>query len=323
MPRRHNVKNQFEQLHHPRSFPYYLCISWQRNARTRQRVGEHSSPAGTASSETTGAGNQLFVRIACGLLIPDRGVVSPRLVSAYCAQEAGVEPPCSSICVRLRPGDHAPREGCSASPRYALAFFRALRWRAEENSNSRRALAESRSLAMDEPTNHVDAECRRQICKALAEYKGIGLLVSHDRALLDSLAKDCLCFESGHVTMRPATTPKLARRRIWSAKARRGPNRLRDPKEKRMKAEYIRRVENASRSASKRSARHVDPKDHDAKHESNSPFSLAETALRASSLRAWTPESSARAKPPSTPTMSKSATKAPCGWKRNPARAKH
>ena len=27
------------------------------------------------------------------LLIPDRGVVSPRLVSAYCAQEAGVEPP--------------------------------------------------------------------------------------------------------------------------------------------------------------------------------------------------------------------------------------
>ncbi len=32
-----------------------------------------------------------------------------------------------------------------------------------------------------------------------------------------------------------------------------------------MKAEYIRRVENASRSASKRSARHVDPKDHDAK----------------------------------------------------------
>ena len=40
-----------------------------------------------------GCGKSTFVRIACGLLIPDRGVVSPRLVSAYCAQEAGVEPP--------------------------------------------------------------------------------------------------------------------------------------------------------------------------------------------------------------------------------------
>ena len=40
-----------------------------------------------------GRGKSTFVRIACGLLIPDRGVVSPRLVSAYCAQEAGVEPP--------------------------------------------------------------------------------------------------------------------------------------------------------------------------------------------------------------------------------------
>ncbi|MDD7105878.1 MAG: ATP-binding cassette domain-containing protein [Collinsella sp.] len=213
-----------------------------------------------------GCGKSTFVRIACGLLIPDRGVVSPRLVSAYCAQEAGVEPPMlfDFAC------DFAP---ATTHLRRMLRITDDMLWRFSELSGGEQkkiqiavALWQNPDLlAMDEPTNHVDAECRRQICKALAEYKGIGLLVSHDRALLDSLANDCLCFESGHVTMRPGNYSQARSQANLERESAARAKSIARSEEKRMKAEYIRRVENASRSASKRSARHVDPKDHDAK----------------------------------------------------------
>lgn len=213
-----------------------------------------------------GCGKSTFVRIACGLLIPDRGVVSPRLVSAYCAQEAGVEPPMlfDFAC------DFAP---ATTHLRRMLRITDDMLWRFSELSGGEQkkiqiavALWQNPDLlAMDEPTNHVDAECRRQICKALAEYKGIGLLVSHDRALLDSLAKDCLCFESGHVTMRPGNYSQARSQANLERESAARAKSIARSEEKRMRAEYIRRVENASRSASKRSARHVDPKDHDAK----------------------------------------------------------
>lgn len=47
-------------------------------------------------------------------------------------------------------------------------------------------------LVMDEPTNHVDVPTREAITAALARFKGVGLLISHDRALLDALCSQCL-----------------------------------------------------------------------------------------------------------------------------------
>lgn len=39
----------------------------------------------------------------------------------------------------------------------------------------------------DEPTNHLDAEARRRIGEALRRFAGCGILVSHDRSLLEAL----------------------------------------------------------------------------------------------------------------------------------------
>lgn len=213
-----------------------------------------------------GCGKSTLARIACGLLVPDRGSVTPHLASAYCAQEAGIEPPMlfdfacdfTPVAIRLR---------------QMLRITDDMPWRFSELSGGEQkkiqvavALWQNPELlAMDEPTNHVDAGCREQICTALAGYRGIGLLVSHDRALLDSLATHCLCFESGCVTVRPGnysqarSQAELERESATRAKS------IARSEEKRMRAEYIKRVEIASRSASKRSARNVNPKDHDAK----------------------------------------------------------
>lgn len=58
-------------------------------------------------------------------------------------------------------------------------------------------------LVMDEPTNHVDTPTREAITAALAPFKGVGLLISHDRALLDALCVQCLFMAEGRLTARP------------------------------------------------------------------------------------------------------------------------
>ena len=58
-------------------------------------------------------------------------------------------------------------------------------------------------LAIDEPTNHLDREARRMLAEALRRYDGIGLLVSHDRELLDELCRQCVFVEPPVVTVRP------------------------------------------------------------------------------------------------------------------------
>src|SRR5207247_2044222 len=50
-------------------------------------------------------------------------------------------------------------------------------------------------LVLDEPTNHLDLESREALEAALEAFPGTVLLVSHDRALLDAVAKRTLAIE--------------------------------------------------------------------------------------------------------------------------------
>ncbi len=52
-------------------------------------------------------------------------------------------------------------------------------------------------LVLDEPTNHLDLESREALEAALEAFPGTLLLVSHDRALLDAVAKRTLAIEDG------------------------------------------------------------------------------------------------------------------------------
>jgi IS5 family transposase len=58
-------------------------------------------------------------------------------------------------------------------------------------------------LALYEPTNHVDSATREFLIDALGRFRGIGLLVSHDRALLDRLCTNCLMLKGGRGALRP------------------------------------------------------------------------------------------------------------------------
>jgi len=52
-------------------------------------------------------------------------------------------------------------------------------------------------LVLDEPTNHLDLDSREALEAALEAFPGTVLLVSHDRALLDAVARRTLALEDG------------------------------------------------------------------------------------------------------------------------------
>ena len=54
-------------------------------------------------------------------------------------------------------------------------------------------------LVVDEPTNHLDVESREALEAALEAFPGTVLLVSHDRAVLDAVARRTLAIEDGTV----------------------------------------------------------------------------------------------------------------------------
>jgi ATP-binding cassette subfamily F protein 3 len=68
-------------------------------------------------------------------------------------------------------------------------------------------------LALDEPTNHPELERREALEAALEAFPGTVLLVSHDRALLDSVAGRTLAIEDGRIVSYPGGWAEVVRRR--------------------------------------------------------------------------------------------------------------
>ena len=120
-------------------------------------------------------------------------------------------------------------------------------------------------LVLDEPTNHLDAHTRKAVLLALRSFSGVGILISHDRDLLDALVERCISFEGGEVRKLGAIT----RIPLSSGNARpRQPQMLRRVRGERSvvwrpSASDGRRL--PSRADGLRSRRGLDPRDHDAR----------------------------------------------------------
>lgn len=211
-----------------------------------------------------GCGKSTLVRIACGLVTPDAGEVFPRRTSAYCPQDASTPPELLE--------DFAcdwSREAIEL--REQLAIDDEMLWRFDRLSFGERkkiqvAVAlwqQPEVLALDEPTNHVDARCRETLMSALKAYRGVGLLVSHDRELLNGLVTSCLMFENGTWTMRPGTYDQ-ARSQYEREQAEASAKKTAVKREAaRLAAEADARAHQAARTASRLSARHLDKHDSD------------------------------------------------------------
>src|SRR5262249_51783755 len=74
-------------------------------------------------------------------------------------------------------------------------------------------------LLLDEPTNHLDDSAREQLVAALSGFDGIGIVVSHDRDLLNALTSRTLRLEAGALREWPGCYDVA--RSLWEAEAKR------------------------------------------------------------------------------------------------------
>lgn len=211
-----------------------------------------------------GCGKSTLAHVACGILHPTKGSVTPKLTSTYCTQDATEEP--SALF------DFA----CDYSPdaiklRTSLNIRDDMLWRFSELSTGEQkkiqvAVAlwtDPQILILDEPTNHVDATCREELIHILSQYKGIGLLISHDRELLDSLVQQCLCFESGNIVMRPGTYHQAKEQANSELRSLQQERKQQKAHVEKLKKEHEERAQKAAQSSARRSARHLDKHDSD------------------------------------------------------------
>jgi ATP-binding cassette subfamily F protein 3 len=77
-------------------------------------------------------------------------------------------------------------------------------------------------LVLDEPTNHLDLESREALEAALEAFPGTVLLVSHDRAVLDAVARRTLAVETGTIRSYDGGWAEYLRRREEEAAAKSG-----------------------------------------------------------------------------------------------------
>lgn len=213
-----------------------------------------------------GCGKTTLARIAVGQLTPQTGSVSTGHFCALCTQETDT-PPDTLVDFALDYGREARHL------RTIFCLDDDMFWRFDTLSHGERkkiqiavALWQRPDvLVLDEPTNHIDHESRMQLIQAMQTYRGIGILVSHDRELLDAVVTRCVSFEDGKIIVRPggytaAHTQEMLERETTRREAHTARKQL-----ARLSEEKDARAHEADRAQARRSKRHIDPKDRSAK----------------------------------------------------------
>ncbi|MBO1326618.1 ATP-binding cassette domain-containing protein [Acetobacter sp. TBRC 12305] len=159
-----------------------------------------------------GNGKSTLVKLLAGRLAPMTGTVehNPRLKVGYFAQHQAEE-----LRLAETPIDHMARALPRATPpvvRAQLARFGLDADRAEtpvrdlsggEKARLLLALATRDApqlLLLDEPTNHLDLDARDALIRALADFEGAVVLISHDPHLVELVADRLWLVGDGKVT---------------------------------------------------------------------------------------------------------------------------
>lgn len=229
-------------------------------------ISMHLPSGWTGIVGANGSGKSTFLKLAVGLIKPDTGVVAAPLRAVYCPQRTDYPPEQHAALL-----DSNSKEASLIRGRLGVEKEWLERWPTLSHGERKRvqiAVAlwlEPDVLAIDEPTNHVDAEARNVLITALQKFQGVGLLVSHDRYLIDTLCSRCIFIESPYIAVRPggyskgkdiATAEHEAIRREFSVKRH---------AYKKLKQEAGRRRELSNQKQSKLSKRGIPRHDHDAR----------------------------------------------------------
>ncbi len=231
----------------------------------------HLSAGWTGLVGENGAGKTTLLRLLSGELRPQAGhvhvepapaaiVVCPQVVEHFTAEIQAFAERSDAVARRLT-GEL--RLEVDALQRWStLSPGERKRWQIGA------ALAEDTDiLLLDEPTNHLDAAGRALLVGALRRFRGVGVVVSHDRPLLAELTGNTLRIHRGSARIHPGSYE--AARRAWEAEERveiEAHHRRRD--EQKILARRLddaRRTQTSADAGRSSKARMKDRHDHDAR----------------------------------------------------------
>lgn len=248
-----------------------LGVAWSASAPVFEDVTLQLDRGFYGLVGANGAGKTTLLSILARQLEPHEGSVvwSPRdAVVAYCPQRIDA---LGSDVEAL-----AARQDALAAQlrgRLSLDADQLTRWRTLSPGERKRwqvaaALgSEPEVLLLDEPTNHLDAGARGRLLGALSQFRGLGVVVSHDRELLDTLTSATLRVHARRITLYPGAYS--AARELWRAERAHEEDQLRAAKEELHRAEArldaARRTQAAASRQTSASARAKNRHDHDAR----------------------------------------------------------
>jgi ATPase subunit of ABC transporter with duplicated ATPase domains len=217
-----------------------------------------------------GAGKSTLLRLILGELACERGSIRIEPRSAVIREVAQTGESLDPTIERL--ADDPSGEARRLRAELELQPHELERWPTLSPGERKRwqiaaaLLDEPDILLCDEPSNHLDMHARSLLVRALHRHRGLGLLISHDRALLDELCTATLFVERGGVELRPGCWSAATREREREHEHARERHELAREQLDRIDREVQRaRQRHASAERSRSSAsRKRDHRDHDA-----------------------------------------------------------
>ena len=169
-----------------------------------------------------GAGKSTLLKLICGDLEPTAGRVHlvPRNARfELCPQTVETLTPAIAAFAEATDGVSQRIHGELALDARDLARWPTLSPGERKRWQVGAALAsEPAILMLDEPTDHLDREARELLMGGLRRFRGIGIVVSHDRTLLDELTSNTLRVDEA--TARLWRGSYSVAKESWEAEAR-------------------------------------------------------------------------------------------------------
>lgn len=217
-----------------------------------------------------GSGKTTLMKLATNLLQPNQGSLRITGDAIYCAQRTDQIPDGFQDLLQAMDGEAWEIRGRLEVEEQWLDRWETLSHGERKRAQIATALWRQPSiLAIDEPTNHLDRESRQLLTKGLERFGGVGLLVSHDRELLDSLCKKSLFLEPPGAQLRTGTIESIRQQIALEDDTALKEHEIAKRELKKLERKANKHREEAGNANKKRSKRKLDKKDSDGRAKIN------------------------------------------------------